>query len=222
MQFADSKAPQGGLSLVQGAATPDLLPLTFSQLLEQQAERYGSKDAILIGWTKARLSFQDLNERTKQLARGLLAMGVRKGDRIAILSGDDERFIELFFAVGRIGAILVILNKTYTPTETERGLNHAEPYMLFIADILNKKPVSPLLRRLTTQGYQPRHTVLLRSEEAPDESLAQWEDVLHSAGSISEAELAKHEETVDPDSIVNFQFTSGTTGSPKAAMLSHL
>ncbi|KAH7123204.1 hypothetical protein EDB81DRAFT_890895 [Dactylonectria macrodidyma] len=112
------------LSLVSGSREPKLMRLTLGQLLERQAETYGSKDALLVGWTKARLSFQELSSRTKVLARALLVNGVRKGDQIAILSGDDERFIKLFFAVGRIGAILVILNKTYTLSECVRALEH--------------------------------------------------------------------------------------------------
>ena len=124
MDIPPTQRPHGGLSLVRGSQTPELFQLTFGQLVDQQAARYGSKDAVLVGWTNARLSFNDLSIRTKELARGLLAMGIGKGDRIAILSGDDERVIELFFAAGRIGAVLVVLNKTYTVNECMRALEH--------------------------------------------------------------------------------------------------
>lgn len=124
MDVPPTQRPHAGLSLVRGPHTPELFQLTFGQLVDQQAARYGSKDAVLVGWTNARLSFQDVSLRTKELARGLLAMGVGKGDRIAILSGDDERVIELFFAAGRIGAVLVVLNKTYTVKECMRALEH--------------------------------------------------------------------------------------------------
>lgn len=124
MDVPPTQLPHGGLSLVRGPHTPELFQLTFGQLVDRQAARHGSKDAVIVGWTNARLSFQDVSVRTKELARGLLAMGVGKGDRIAILSGDDERIIELFFAAGRIGAVLVILNKTYTVNECMRALEH--------------------------------------------------------------------------------------------------
>ena len=116
--------PIAPLSFVRGATTPELSRLTFAQLVDQQADRYGMKEAILMGWSKAQITFQDLRDRTKELARGLLAMGIGKGDRVAVFSGDDERVIELFFAVGRIGAILVIFNKTYTLAECLRALEH--------------------------------------------------------------------------------------------------
>lgn len=115
---------QTALSLVRGSSAPELSRLTFGQLVDQQADQYESKEAVFVGWSKARLTFRDMSIRTKELARGLLALGVGKGDRIAVLSGDDERIIELFFAVGRIGAILVILNKTYTLSECVRALEH--------------------------------------------------------------------------------------------------
>lgn len=116
--------PQNNLSLVRGSSTPPLRSLTLGQLADEQAEKHGDKDALVVGWTNARLSFKEMSRRSKDLARGLLAMGVQKGDRIAILSGDDERLIELFFATGRIGAILVIYNKTYTMKETMRALEY--------------------------------------------------------------------------------------------------
>lgn len=112
------------LSLVEGPTHPPLVRATFGQLIDQQADSYGSKDAVIVPWTRSRLNYADLKERTQAVARSLLALGVRTKDHIAILCGDDERFIELFFGCGRIGAVLVILNKTYTPFECERAIRH--------------------------------------------------------------------------------------------------
>ncbi|GIK05040.1 acyl-CoA synthetase member 2 mitochondrial [Aspergillus viridinutans] len=113
------------LSIVQGSAEHALWELTLGQLVDQQAEGFGCKDAIIVPWSSARLSFRHLSQRSQDLAKGLLAKGVVKGDRVAIFSSDDERFIELFFAVGRIGAILVVLNKTYTVQECDRALRYS-------------------------------------------------------------------------------------------------
>lgn len=112
------------ISLVHGPTEPALSDLTIGQLADQQAARYGDKDCIIIGWNNTRLSYRELSESSKVIARGLLALGVQNGDRIAILSGDDERFIQLFFAAARIGACLVIINKTYTVSECLRALKH--------------------------------------------------------------------------------------------------
>lgn len=94
--------------------------------------------------------------------------------------------------------------------------------MLFIADVLNRKSSVPILERLRSQDFGLRHVVLVRSTEVTPLSESVYEDVILAAGSVSDAELQKVEVSVDPDSAVNFQFTSGTTGAPKASMLSHL
>lgn len=112
------------LSLVEGPTHPPLVRITFGQLIDEQANSYGSNDAVIVPWTNSRLNYATLKERTQAVARSLLALGVRRKDHVAILCGDDERFIELFFGCGRIGAVLVILNKTYTPFECERAIRH--------------------------------------------------------------------------------------------------
>lgn len=113
------------LSIVKGPSDPPLLQETLGQFLDGQAEQFGSRPAIIVPWSCARLSYHELSQRSKDLAKGLLAKGVRKGDRVAIFASEDERVVELLFAVGRIGAILVILNKTYTISECERAIKHS-------------------------------------------------------------------------------------------------
>jgi acyl-CoA synthetase (AMP-forming)/AMP-acid ligase II len=124
MATSQGNANLSSLSIVHGPTVPELSQLTLGQLVDQQAERYGNKDCLVFPWSQARLSFSELCQRSKKLANGLLAMNICKGDRVAIFSSDDERFIELFFAVGRIGAIIVILNKTYTAVECERAIKY--------------------------------------------------------------------------------------------------
>ena len=113
------------LSLFRGPIEPALLHLSMGQLLEEQARKYPDRDAVVIPWSNARHTFSQLNERTKEVARGLIALDVKAGDRIGIFSGNCERYIELFFAVCRIGAIFVVLNPAYTPIECENALKHS-------------------------------------------------------------------------------------------------
>ena len=121
---ADPRIPAANLSLVRGVSTPALLDITLGELCELQAKRNPDRVAVVVAWSNARLTFRDMNERSKELAKGLLKVGVRRGDRVAIFSGDDERFIVLFFAAARIGACLVIFNKTYTLAECARAVKH--------------------------------------------------------------------------------------------------
>jgi long-chain acyl-CoA synthetase len=112
------------LSIIQGPSEPPLCFLTLGQLVDQQSESFKSKDALIVPWSGARLTYRDLSQHTQELAKGLLSMGVNKGDRLAIFSSDDERFAELIIAVARIGAVLVIFNKTYTVLECDRAIRH--------------------------------------------------------------------------------------------------
>ena len=115
-------------SLVHGPTEPALLRFSMGQLMEEQAGKFPDRDAIVIPWTGVRLSFRQLNDRSKLIARGLLALGVGSQDRVGVFSGNCERYIELFFATCRIGAIFVVLNPAYTPVECERALRHSGIY----------------------------------------------------------------------------------------------
>jgi acyl-CoA synthetase (AMP-forming)/AMP-acid ligase II len=112
-------------SLAHGPKDPALLNLSMGQLLEEQASKFPDRDAIVIPWTGARFSFRQLNDRSKLVARGLIALGVGSQDRIGIFSGNCERYVELFFATCRIGAIFVVLNPAYNPVECENALRHS-------------------------------------------------------------------------------------------------
>ena len=113
------------LSLFRGRTEPELLNFSMGELLEEQARKFPDNDAVIIPWSNARYTFRELNERSKEVARGLIAMGIEAQDRIGIFSGNCERYVELFFAVCRIGAIFVVLNPAYTPVECENALRHA-------------------------------------------------------------------------------------------------
>jgi hypothetical protein len=116
--------PYPNLSIVSGPLSPPLLQLTLSQLLYQQVELYPNNEAIIISWTGARWTYQKLWDESSLLARALLKYGVRPRDRVGIMSGNCERYIALFFACARVGAICVTLNNTYTATEMEYALKH--------------------------------------------------------------------------------------------------
>jgi non-ribosomal peptide synthetase component F len=116
--------PYPNLSIVSGPLDPPLLQSTLSQLLFQQVESYPNNEAVIIPWTGARWTYQKLWLESSLLARALLKYGVRPRDRVGIMSGNCERYIALFFACARVGAICVTLNNTYTATEMEYALKH--------------------------------------------------------------------------------------------------
>ena len=111
------------LSVVHGDASKPLLDFTLSQVLDFQARRFGDKECLIIPWTGARWSYRRVQQETRLVAKALLAHGIRPGDRCAIMAGNCEQYVSVFFACMRIGAILVILNNTYTSQEAQYALN---------------------------------------------------------------------------------------------------
>jgi hypothetical protein len=126
------KAPVERLSVLQGPIDPPLVDLTLGELLELQTYNHGSRECLVIPWTGARWTYNDLSQQSYLLAQALLDMGVGTGDRVGIMAGNCEQYAAVFFAVSRIGAILVILNNTYTPAEGLYALSFAGMCPVFL------------------------------------------------------------------------------------------
>lgn len=112
-------------SIVAGPTQPKLLDITLGELLTLQALQYGDYECLVFPWTGARWTYAGLKDESDRVARGMLAMGIQKGDRIGIMAGNCEQYISVFFAAARVGAILVVLNNTYTPSELYYALTHS-------------------------------------------------------------------------------------------------
>lgn len=110
-------APAQRLSLLHGPRDPPLVDLSLGELLELQTYQHGTKECLVIPWTGARWTYNELNQQSLLLAQALLKMGIKAGDRVGVMAGNCEQYAAIFFAVARVGAILVILNNTYTPSE---------------------------------------------------------------------------------------------------------
>lgn len=110
------------LSLLHGPVDPPLVDLTLGELLDLQCQHHGHQECLVIPWTGTRWTYNELNQQSSQLARALVSLGIGIGDRVGIMAGNCAEYAAVFFAVARIGAILVILNNTYTPTEAQYAL----------------------------------------------------------------------------------------------------
>lgn len=118
------------LSTFHGPREPPLLNVTLAEFLDQQCEYFGNDEAIVTPWNGCRWTYKDLQRHSSQLARYLLANGIQSGDSVAILAGNRVEYASVFFACMRIGAILVILNNTYTTAEAKYALQYAGQYSM--------------------------------------------------------------------------------------------
>ena len=112
------------LSVLHGPTDPPLIDLTLAEVLDFQCERFGSRECLIVPWTNTRWTYSDLTEESIKLAKALVGRGIQHGERIGIMAGNCEQYAAVFFACMRIGAILVILNNTYTASEALYGLEY--------------------------------------------------------------------------------------------------
>lgn len=205
-------------SILHGPVDPPLVDLTLGELLEVQCQANGEADCISIPWTGARWSYDDLRRQSSLIARAMLAEGIQHGDRVAIMAGNCEQYAAIFFATVRIGAILVILNNTYTASEAMYGIEFTACKMFFTTKRIGRATNNePLLAQLAAKDDAPK-VVILRGDA---EGYRTYGDMILQGSKQDPQRLYRHETKVSTYDVCNLQFTSGTTGHPKAAMLTH-
>jgi acyl-CoA synthetase (AMP-forming)/AMP-acid ligase II len=116
---------QKKLSVVHGSTEPALVDWTLANLLDEQGKLAGDSQCLIVPFSNTTWTFSELRQRARDLAKGLLALGLKRGDRIGILAGNCEEYVTVFYACGYIGAILVVLNSTYTAAEAKYALKHS-------------------------------------------------------------------------------------------------
>ncbi|RFU27826.1 hypothetical protein B7463_g8521, partial [Scytalidium lignicola] len=213
-----------GPSLIEGPSYPPLKHVTLGQLLDQQALARGSNECIVCPSLNTRWTYDTLRSESLQVAQGLLSMGIKPGDRIGILAGNYAEYVAVFFGVAYIGAILVVLNNTYTTDEALRALAHSGCRILFSQPNIGRVSMSKLLDHLGPHPKENERSEMLERIIMLRDSLTgfpTYSDLKDEGRSIPLEVLESMHVKVDLDDVCNFQYTSGSTGNPKAAMLTH-
>lgn len=212
------------LSVLQGPTSPSLLHVTLGELLTFQSLQYHHRECLVCPWTGARWTYGYLEQESHRLALGLLALDVLKGDRIGVMAGNCEQYVALFFAAARVGAVLVVINNTYTTSEVLYAVQHTGCKLIFAVPTIGRRSLIDTLDALgrypEKHGRLPdlEHVILLRDEY---NDFMTYEDVITEGHSQPLRRLRNREDQLKPEDICNLQFTSGSTGNPKAAALTH-
>ncbi|MEE9417380.1 MAG: class I adenylate-forming enzyme family protein [Acidimicrobiales bacterium] len=189
----------------------------ISDNLDHYAIDRPDQDFLVLG--EARLTYREAKELVDRTARALLAAGIEKGDRVAMLSAPRPEFFSNFLAVTSIGAIWVGLNPKYTPAELDQVVRDAEPSLLFgFAEVTGESQLDKL-QGLVDANQSVRQLILFDSIDPV--SATSWVDFLAAAECVTPESLATARSEVDPLDPAYLVYTSGTTGRPKGALLTH-
>jgi len=199
-------------SYVHGASSAHLLGETIGENLKHTVERFADHEALVCRFQDYRATYQELWDLTGLAARGLMAHGVKKGDRVGIWAPNRYEWTVLQYATARIGAILVNLNPAYRTAELEYALRQSSVSFLALAKSFRTADYGAMLDEVRDQCPELRESLVL------DES---WDSLLREGAAVSQTNLADREATIQFDEPINIQYTSGTTGFPKGATLSH-
>ncbi len=200
------------LSHSAGPRDAPLLELTIGEGLRRTVERFGEREALVVREQGYRATYRELWDEVSLAARGLLARGVRTGDRVGIWAPNRHEWLVIQYATARIGAILVTINPAYKAAELQYALTKTGVSLLVLARGFRQADYVAMVDEVRAECPLLRETLVL--EDA-------WDDLLADGEGVAEADLETIEATLDPDDPINVQFTSGTTGAPKGATLSH-
>jgi fatty-acyl-CoA synthase len=206
-------ATSRGMSQAAGPTEPPLLEETIGANLERTVARCGDREALVECATGRRWTYAELDRDIDQVARGLLAAGLAKGDRLGLWSPNCAEWTLVQYAAAKTGVILVNLNPAYRTHELAYALNQSGLRMLISAAVFKSSDYPAMVAEVRPECPALEQVAVIGEPS--------WQELLAGGSSVDPDRLRQVAATLRPDEPINIQYTSGTTGFPKGATLSH-
>ena len=215
-----------------GSAETKLLGETIGQLFDRMVEQHRERPALIVRHQNIRWSYGELGREVDRLAAGLLSLGLEPGDRVGIWSQNNFEWALTQFATAKAGLILVNINPAYRRSELEYALSKVGCRALILSPALKSSDYLAILNDLAPElktakpgelqaKALPQLRWVIRLGEAPTPGMLNFAAVMERGGNAEHARLAELAGKLQFDDPINIQFTSGTTGFPKGATLTH-
>jgi fatty-acyl-CoA synthase len=201
------------LAHLAGTTSVPLLEQTIGANLDAGIARFGARDALVSPFEDVRLTYDQLGEEVDRVARALMARGIGVGDRVGIWSPNSAAWVLVQYATAKMGAILVTINPAYRTHEVQYALAQSGCRMLVAATDFKTSDYVAMVAEVRGDLPDLEHLVFLGTSD--------WEDLLAAADEVTGEALAERAASLAPTDAINIQYTSGTTGFPKGATLSH-
>lgn len=200
------------LSYACGVSDIPLKGETIGQNLRGIATSFPDQDALISDYQNYRATYSEFLSQVEQVSKALMAAGIQRGDRVGIWSPNRYEWVLVQYATAMMGAIMVNINPGYKLAGLRYALEQSRIDLLIAASHFRKTDYVEMLNELRKDCLYPKQTVIIEHD---------WERFLKAGDSVSNEQLAEREASLQFDDPVNIQYTSGTTGHPKGATLSH-
>ncbi|WP_077596585.1 AMP-binding protein [Oceanobacillus kimchii] len=210
----------------------ELIHKTVGQLLQDRADEMPGQEAVVYSDRGLRYTYKEFNHLCEKVARGIMALSIGKGEHVAVWGTNTPEWLTLQYATGKMGAVLVTVNTSYRANELEYLLKQSDSTTLFLIENYRDHSYIDTLYEICPELHESepgelkserlpllKNVVIMGEKRYPGTFL--WNDIIEKAVEITHEELVTQSQNLDPNDVINMQYTSGTTGFPKGVMLTH-